>query len=171
MRSAHSLKEIHSTFLWSCFLVVCSFLRRCGHGNPPHGCADQNIFDNGPKALPGKVLISTWNKKADSTKSWTCGPLMGNLSYNRWRWEWSDQNTSWRHLSSVDVAPQKRSCTFFYRIYPNENIVYSGVLPIFHPKNRCGIENFAFDAYDMSFDKFLPKQVGYFGTRINWKQP
>jgi hypothetical protein len=21
------------------------------------------------------------------------------------------------------------------------------------------------------FDKILPKQVGYFGTRINWKQP
>jgi hypothetical protein len=23
----------------------------------------------------------------------------------------------------------------------------------------------------ISFDKILPKQVGYFGTRINWKQP
>jgi hypothetical protein len=23
----------------------------------------------------------------------------------------------------------------------------------------------------ISFDKILPKQVGYFGTRMNWKQP
>jgi hypothetical protein len=31
------------------------------------------------------------------------------------RW---DQKTSWRHISSVDVAPRKRLCTFFYRIFP-----------------------------------------------------
>jgi hypothetical protein len=35
----------------------------------------------------------------------------------------SDQKTSWRHSSSVDVAPWKRLCTFFYRIYPKENIL------------------------------------------------
>jgi hypothetical protein len=68
---------------------------------------------------------------------------MGNPLYNRWRCERSDQNTSWRHISSVDVAPQKNSCTFVYRIYPNENIVYTGVLHIFHTKNRWDIDNFA----------------------------
>jgi hypothetical protein len=31
------------------------------------------------------------------------------------RW---DQKTSWRHFSSVDIAPRKRSCAFFYRIFP-----------------------------------------------------
>jgi hypothetical protein len=31
------------------------------------------------------------------------------------RW---DQKTSWRHFSSVDVAPRKRSCIFFYRNFP-----------------------------------------------------
>jgi hypothetical protein len=50
---------------------------------------------------------------------------MGNLFYNRWRCEQSNQNTSWSHFPSVDVAPWKRLCTFFYRIYPKENIVYS----------------------------------------------
>jgi hypothetical protein len=34
------------------------------------------------------------------------------------------------HFSSVDVAPRKRSCTFFYRIYPKENTVYTGILKI-----------------------------------------
>jgi hypothetical protein len=29
--------------------------------------------------------------------------------------------TKRRHIFSVDVAPRKRSCTFFYRIYPKEN--------------------------------------------------
>jgi hypothetical protein len=40
------------------------------------------------------------------------------------------------HFSSVDVAPWKRSYTFLYRIYPKENIVYTGVLQIFHTQNR-----------------------------------
>jgi hypothetical protein len=44
------------------------------------------------------------------------------------------QNTSWRHLSSIDVAPRKISCTFFYRIYPKENIAYTGVLQVVQRK-------------------------------------
>jgi hypothetical protein len=70
--------------------------------------------------------------------------LMGNLLHNRRCCERSDQNTSWRHFSSVDVAPRKGSFTFFYRIYPKENI--TDVLQIFHTKNRWDIENFAFHA-------------------------
>jgi hypothetical protein len=48
-------------------------------------------------------------------------PPLGNVLYNKRRCEWSDQNTSWRHFSSVDVAPRKRSRTFWYRIDSKEN--------------------------------------------------
>jgi hypothetical protein len=41
----------------------------------------------------------------------------------------------------VDVAPRKRSCTF-YGVYPKENIVYTGVLQIFR---QGDIEGIAFD--------------------------
>jgi hypothetical protein len=62
-------------------------------------------------------------------------------------WTMSDQNTSWRHFFSVDVAARMdRVIFFYYRIDPKENIVYAGVLQIFHTKNRWDIENFAFDA-------------------------
>jgi hypothetical protein len=47
---------------------------------------------------------------------------MGNLFYNRWRCEQSDQKTSWPRISSIDIAPSKRSCTFFYRIILKENL-------------------------------------------------
>jgi hypothetical protein len=47
---------------------------------------------------------------------------MRNLLHNRWRSEQRDQNTSWRHFSSVDVTPRKRSCTFYCRSYPPQNI-------------------------------------------------
>jgi hypothetical protein len=40
-----------------------------------------------------------------------------------------------RNFSSVDVAPRKRSCTFFYRIYPKENIVFTGHPADFSYKN------------------------------------
>jgi hypothetical protein len=47
---------------------------------------------------------------------WFCHEinLMGKLLYNRWRCERNDQKMSWRrrHLSSVDVAPRKRSWHF-----------------------------------------------------------
>jgi hypothetical protein len=54
------------------------------------------------------------------------GPPMENLLDNRRRCERSDQRTSWCHFSSVDVAPRRRSCKCLYRIYPKENIVYTG---------------------------------------------
>jgi hypothetical protein len=73
------------------------------------------------------------------------GIAMENLLYDRRLCERRDQKTSWRHFSSVDVAPRKRSCTFFYMIYPKENIVYTGVVQIFYRKNRWDIDNFAFD--------------------------
>jgi hypothetical protein len=73
---------------------------------------------------------------------WAC--ILGNLLYNRQHCQRSDQRTSlflcWRSTA-------ERLCTFFYRIYPKENIVYSSVLQIFHMKNRWDIENFAFDAW------------------------
>jgi hypothetical protein len=43
----------------------------------------------------------------------------------------SDQKTSWHRFSCVDVAPGKRLRTFFYRIYPKENIVYTGSCSFF----------------------------------------
>jgi hypothetical protein len=47
-----------------------------------------------------------------------------------------------RHVCSVDVAPRKRLCTFFYRIYPTGNIIYyASVLQIRHTAN------FAFDTW------------------------
>jgi hypothetical protein len=53
---------------------------------------------------------------------------MENLLYDGRLCEQSDQKSA-----SVGVAPRKR---FFYWIYPKENIVYTGVLQIFHMKNR-----------------------------------
>jgi hypothetical protein len=72
-----------------------------------------------------------------------------NLLYNRRRCERRDQKTSWRHFSSVDVAPRKRSCIFLQDL--SENIVFTGVLEIFHMKNRWDIKNFAFDAWWYEF--------------------
>jgi hypothetical protein len=46
------------------------------------------------------------------------------------------------------------------------------LLPLHHGKDRA---HFYIEIWYMmvscSLDKILPKQVGYFGTRINWKQP
>jgi hypothetical protein len=94
----------------------------------------------------------------------------GNLLRAEWP---KDVMTS---LSSVDIAPCKRSCSFFYMIYPKENIVSAGVLQIFHTKNRSRYREVCIWCMidDTSLDQILhlqPKQVGYFGTRINWKQP
>jgi hypothetical protein len=47
-------------------------------------------------------------------KCGTCNEEPDNRRRCR-RW---DQKTPWRHFSSVDVAPWKTSCTFFYRIFP-----------------------------------------------------
>jgi hypothetical protein len=44
--------------------------------------------------------------------------------------------------------------------FQKENIVYTGVLPIFRTKNRT--LHLMHD--DVRFDKIQPKQVGYFGT-------
>jgi hypothetical protein len=67
----------------------------------------------------------------------------------------------------VDIAPWKRLCTFFYRIYPNENIVNTGVMPIFHTKNDDILRTLHLRPDVIGFDKIQPKQVGHFGTRIN----
>jgi hypothetical protein len=85
---------------------------------------------------------------------------MGDLLYNRWRCKRSDQKTSERHFSSVDAPLRKRSCTFFYRIYPKENIVYTGVLQISYGEKRSRTLRLMQDG--ISFDEILPKQVGYF---------
>jgi hypothetical protein len=75
---------------------------------------------------------------------------MGMLLYN------SDQRTSWRHFSSLDV----RTCSTAEKVVCiyQKNFVYAGVLQIFHRKNR-------FDNTGLS------KHVGYFGIRINWTKP
>jgi hypothetical protein len=63
--------------------------------------------------------------------------------------------TKRRHFSSVDIAPWKRLCTFFYRI--NSSVMWKS-------------DEISRALHDgISFDKILPKQVGCFGTRINWK--
>jgi hypothetical protein len=66
--------------------------------------------------------------------------------------------TKRRHFSSVDVAPRKRLCTFFYRIFPKRK----------HCLYRCPeIFRTLLLMHDgIGFSKILPKQVGYFGKRI-----
>jgi hypothetical protein len=91
---------------------------------------------------------------------------IGNLLHNRRRGEPKDVMTS---LSSVDVAPLERSCTFFYRIYPKENIPAS--CRFFIRKNNEISRTLRLMHDGRSFDKILPRQVGYFGTWINCKQP
>jgi hypothetical protein len=88
----------------------------------------------------------------------------GILFDNRWRCERSDQKTLCCHFSSVDVAPRKRLCTFLYRIYPKENIVYACTFFIQKADEISGTLRLMHDG--IGFDKILPKQVGYFGTRI-----
>jgi hypothetical protein len=52
--------------------------------------------------------------------------------------------------------------------FQKENIVYPGVLQIYHTKNRRDLENSAICLLLMhdgiSVGKIRPKQVGYFGT-------
>jgi hypothetical protein len=49
--------------------------------------------------------------------------------------------------------------------FQKENIVYTGVLQIFRTKNPDDILRTLLLMHDgVSFDKILPKQVGYFGT-------
>jgi hypothetical protein len=89
-----------------------------------------------------------------------CSP-MRNLRDNRRRCRRWDQNTSWRHFSSVDVAPRKRSCTFFsipasWRFFIHITDEILRTLHLMHD--------------GISFDKILPKQMGYFGAWINWNQ-
>jgi hypothetical protein len=76
----------------------------CLHGDmgSPNGPV-KKVCDNPRKVSRCKECQwGTFNEKPD----------------NRRRCRWWDQNTSWRHFSSVDVAPRKRSCAFFYRIFP-----------------------------------------------------
>jgi hypothetical protein len=55
--------------------------------------------------------------------------------------------------------------------FQKENIVSTDVLPNFRTKNRWHILRTLLLMHDgVSFDKIQPKQVGYFGTWINWKQ-
>jgi hypothetical protein len=55
--------------------------------------------------------------------------------------------TKRRHFSSVDVAPRKRSCTFFYRIFPPKKWSIPVSCRFFVRKtDDIYIENFAFDA-------------------------
>jgi hypothetical protein len=52
-------------------------------------------------------------------------------------------------------------------MYSKENIVYTGVLQIFHQKPMTIPRTLRLMHDGISFDKIRPKQVGYFGTRIN----
>jgi hypothetical protein len=60
------------------------------------------------------------------------------------------------------VAPRKISCTFVCRIYPKENINYTGVLQIFHTKIRLDIESLMV----VVSDKILPRQSGHLGQEL-----
>jgi hypothetical protein len=99
--------------------------------------------------------------------------IMGNLLDNRRRCERSDQKKSWRHLSCWRSTAEKivyifstgfiqkktlsiplpASCSFF--IWKTDEI--SRTLHLMHD--------------GIYFDKILPKQMRYFGTRINRRQP
>jgi hypothetical protein len=104
---------------------------------------DHDYNQSGATSFPAWIM-NYWSDEATRTHQ-----VNGNLLDNRRRCEQSDLTTSWRHFSSVDVAPRKRLCTFFYRIYPKKALSIPASCRFFIRK----------------------KSMRYFGTRINWKQP
>jgi hypothetical protein len=69
------------------------------------------------------------------------------------------------HFSSVDVAPRKRSCTFFYRIFFKKKTFFIPVSCRFFIRRTDDILRTLLLMHDgVSFDRIQPKQVGYFGT-------
>jgi hypothetical protein len=83
----------------------------------------------------------------------------------RWRCERCDQK---RTLSLCWWSTAEKIvyifgfCTGF--IQKKTLSTYTGVLQIFHRIDTLRL------VHGGSFDKILPKQAGYFGTRLNWKQ-
>jgi hypothetical protein len=72
-----------------------------------------------------------------------------------------------RNFSSVDVAQRKILCTFFYRIYPTENIVYADVLQIFHKKKTMRILRTLRLMHDgISFDKIYRNKWVILGQEL-----
>jgi hypothetical protein len=93
--------------------------------------------------------------------------IMRDLLVNRRCCERSIQKTSWRHFSSVDM---EKIVNIFLQDLSKRK--HTGVLQIFHSRNTDEISRTSRVMHDgNSFDKIQRKQAGYFGTRINWKQP
>jgi hypothetical protein len=64
----------------------------------------------------------------------------------------------------------KRSCTFFYRIFFQKETLSMPVSCRCFIRITDEILRTLLLMHDgISFGKILPKQVGYFGTWINWK--
>jgi hypothetical protein len=78
--------------------------------------------------------------------------------------------TSWRHFSSVEVAPRKRSCTFFSTGLFRKHCLYRPSCRFFIRKIDEISRSLRLMHDGAPFDKILPRQEGYFGARINWKQ-
>jgi hypothetical protein len=107
-----------------------------------------------------------------SLTEYTAHQTMGNLLDNRRRCERSP-NDVMTSLSSVDIAPPKRSCTFFPQdLSPKQNLsipvscrfFIRKTDEIFFIRKTDEISrtlNFIHDG--ISFDKILPNQVGYYG--------
>jgi hypothetical protein len=66
---------------------------------------------------------------------------MEYLLHNRRRCERCEQKTSWRHFSSVDVAPRKISCTFFTGFIQKKTLSTQASCRFFIRKNLWDIEN------------------------------
>jgi hypothetical protein len=89
--------------------------------------------------------------------------LMGNLLANRRRCKRSNQNTSWRHFSSVDEAPRKKIVYIFLHALSTRNKLAAYRLFIRKSDGTSRTLRLMYDG--ISFDKILPKEEGYFGIR------
>jgi hypothetical protein len=100
-------------------------------------------------------LVSDRRRRSNSIRLVTTRLNMGTMERD------------WLHFSSVDVAPRKRTCTFFLQDLSKRKYCLYRSSRFFSRKTD---EILMYDG--ISVDKILaPKQVGYFGTRIlNWKQ-
>jgi hypothetical protein len=66
---------------------------------------------------------------------------------------------------TVDVAPRKRLCTFFYMIFPKrKHRLYRCPADFSYEKPIEILRTLLLMHDGISLGKILPKQVGYFGT-------
>jgi hypothetical protein len=108
-------------------------------------------------------LVSKTNRKYDEMGNVNneAHDLLGNVLSNRRRCERIAKKNSWRHIYSVD--PWRTTSKNLQDLTKRKDL--SRRPPIVVSRNLRYMHD------GISFDKILPKQVGYIGTRFNWKQP